>query len=82
MRTTLTLDDDVAEAVDKELRRRSKSSYKEVVNDLIRAGLHARREMKRAPHFKVRSRALGSRRGLNYDDIGGLLEELEGAAHK
>ena len=82
MRTTLTLDDDVVEGVDKELRRRSKSSYKEVVNDLIRAGLHARREMKRAPHFKVRSRALGSRRGLNYDDIGGLLEELEGAAHK
>ena len=82
MRTTLTLDDDVAEAVDKELRRRPKSSYKEVINDLIRAGLHARREMKRAPKFKVRAHAMGLRRGLNYDDIGGLLEELEGAAHR
>lgn len=82
MRTTLTLDDDVAEAIDKELRRRPKSTYKEVVNDLLRAGLHTRRETRRAPKFVVRPRSLGARRGLNYDDIGGLLEELEGTAHK
>lgn len=82
MRTTLTLDTDVAEAVDKEVRRRPKSTYKDVVNDLIRAGLHAKREMKRAPKFTVRARGMGLRRGLNYDDIGGLLEEVEGAAHR
>lgn len=82
MRTTLTLDDDVADAVDQELRRRPKSSYKEIVNDLIRAGLHSHREMKRAPKFKVRARALGLRRGLNYDDVGGLLEKVEGASHR
>jgi hypothetical protein len=82
MRTTLTLDDDVADAVDKELRRRPKSSYKEVVNDLIRAGLHVHREMKRASKFKVRAHALGLRRGLNYDDVGGLLEEVEGPTHR
>lgn len=82
MRTTLTLDTDIAEGVDKELRRRPKSTYKEVVNDLIRAGLHARREMKRAPKFTVRPRAMGVRRGLNYDRIGTLLEDIEGATHK
>lgn len=82
MRTTLTLDHDVAEAVDEELRRRPKSTQKEVVNDLIRAGLHAKREMKRAPKFKVRAHAMGVRRGLNYDDIGGLLDQIEGAPHR
>lgn len=81
VRTTLTLDDDVAEAVDRELRRRPKSTYKQVVNDLLRAGLHARREARRLPKFEVRARRMGLRRGLSYDDIGGLLEELEGAAH-
>ncbi len=82
MRTTLTLDDDVAEAIDKELRRRPKSTYKQVVNDLLRAGIHTRRETNRTPKFTVQARSLGVRRGLNYDDIGGLLEELEGAAHR
>lgn len=82
MRTTLTLDDDVAEALDKELRRRPKSSFKEVVNDLLRAGIHARRPSKRAPKFIVRARPMGLRRGVNYDDVGGLLEELEGATHR
>lgn len=77
----MTLDDDVAEAVDRELRRRPKSTHKDVINDLIRIGLHARRETKRLPKFEVRPRPMGLRRGLDYDDIGGLLEELEGAAH-
>ncbi len=82
MRTTLTLDDDIAEAVDKELRRRPKSTFKEVINDLLRAGIHARREARRAPKFTVRARSMGVRRGLNYDDIGGLLDQIEGEAHK
>ncbi|MCA1601008.1 MAG: DUF2191 domain-containing protein [Acidobacteria bacterium] len=82
MRTTLTLDDDVAEAVDKELRRRPKGTLKEVVNDLLRAGLHSRRAAKSAPKFVVRPRSMGVKRGLNYDDIGGLLEEVEGASYK
>lgn len=81
MRTTLTLDDDVAEAVDRELRRRPKSTQKDVINDLIRIGLHARREIKRSPKFEVRPHSMGLRRGRDYDDIGGLLEELEGAQH-
>jgi hypothetical protein len=82
MRTTVTLDDDVVEAIDKELRRRRKSSFKEVINDLIRAGCHSRREVKRVPRFVVRARHMGLRRGLNYDDVGGLLEKLEGETHR
>ncbi len=82
MRTTLTLDDDVVTAIDKELRHRPGSSYKEVVNDLLRAGIHSRHLVRKAPKFKVRARSLGLRQGLNYDDIGSLLEAIESAEHK
>ena len=78
MRITLALDDDVIEAVNNELRSRSTSNFDEVVDDLLRAGISARREAKTAPWFKVRARLLGLRHALNYDDIGGLLDSIEG----
>lgn len=81
MRITLTLDDDLVEAIDKELRRRPTSTYKEVINELIRTDIYAPRAMKRAPKFNVRARWMGLHSGINYDDIGGLLENIEGATH-
>lgn len=82
MRTTLTLDDDIAEAIDEELRRRPHSTFKEVVNDPLRCGLHSRRGIKAAGRFIVKPRSMDVRRGINYDDIGGFLEELEGSIHR
>lgn len=82
MRTTITLDDDVASAIDQEVRRRPRATFKEVVNDLLRAGLHSRRRAETAPKFTVRPRPMGVRRGLNYDDVGGLLDEVEGPARR
>jgi Arc/MetJ family transcription regulator len=82
MRTTITLDEDVAEKLQAEMRRRRSNSFKETLNDVLRRGLLARRELGAAEPFKVRPRRLGSRSGLNYDDIGGLLEQVEGASHK
>lgn len=43
MRTTLNLDDDVAEQLSN-VSRRDRRSLSRVANDLIRAGLRARRE--------------------------------------
>ena len=43
MRTTLTLEADVAAELER-LRRAGDRSYKEIVNDLLRLGLRARRE--------------------------------------
>ena len=57
-----------------EVRRRKKPILKDTVNDVLRLGLRARRELASAPPFKVRARALGQKRGINYDDIGDLLE--------
>ena len=82
MRTTITLDQDVAEALDREIRKRPRATFKEVVNSLLRAGLHFQEQSSAAAPFVVQPRALGARRELNYDNIGALLEEIEGAAHK
>lgn len=77
MRTTLTLDDDVVRKMKAEMRRSGKS-FKETVNECLRRGLNARREMKPEKPFVVRARPLGLRQGLGYDNIGELLEQVEG----
>ncbi len=82
MRTTVTLDDDVAEKLREEMRRRRTTNFKETLNDVLRRGLLARRELAAAKPFRVRARRLGTRAGLNYDNVGELLEHLEGAGHK
>lgn len=81
MRTTLTLDDDVAAKLDADARKTGRS-FKETVNYYLRLGLNARKPMKPTRPFKVRARALGLRPGLNYDDVWGLIEQVEGPFHK
>ncbi len=80
MRTTLTLDDDVYAKLNAEVRR-SGESYKQVVNDLLRQALLARTRVKRTTILQVHGRPLGKRPGLNYDNIGELIEHLEGPEH-
>ena len=81
MRTTLTLDDDVAAKLDADARR-SGRSFKETVNHYLRLGLNAKKDAKVKKPFKVRARPLGLRPGLNYDDIWGLIEQVEGPDHR
>jgi len=78
VRTTLTLDDDVANLLNREVRR-SGASFKEVVNHFLRLGLTASRQPSRKP-FVVEPFELPT--NLNYDNIGELLEILEGPEHK
>jgi Ribbon-helix-helix protein, copG family len=80
MRTTLSLDEDVARLLDKESRR-SGASFKEVVNRFLRLGLMASKRPLQKP-FVVVPRKLGLPPGLNYDNVELLLEELEGPAHR
>lgn len=81
MRTTITLDEDVAARL-KDETRRSGRSFKEVVNELIRLGLTARRAHKPAQRFAVKARSLGLRPGLDYDKTSELMEQLEGPHHR
>ena len=81
MRTTLTLDDDVAAALRQEVRRSGKS-FKKTVNELLRLGLQAARAMRPTKPFVVRARALGVHPGLDYDNVGTLLDEIEGPVRR
>lgn len=82
MRTTLTLDDDVAAKLKSEARRSSRS-FRDVVNDALRRGLTGRREARHSIPFKVMARDLGDLRpGVNIDSVSDLLEQVEGARHR
>ncbi len=74
MRTTVTLDDDVAAAVQR-LRRERGVGVSEAVNRLARAGLAARRESK---PFKQRHAAIGLK--IDVRNIAEVLETLDGPA--
>jgi hypothetical protein len=81
VRTTLTLDDDVAKSLKKEMRRSGTTSLKAVVNHFLRLGLMVSGREERKP-FVVQPRSLGLPDGLSYDNVEDLLEALEGTAHK
>ncbi len=75
MRTTLTLDTDVATLVEQH-RQASNQSLKEAINDLLRLGLVAATKPAAKP-FIVKPRAMGLPQGMSYDNIGELLETLD-----
>jgi hypothetical protein len=74
------LDPDVTELLQQQARK-SGASFKVTVNHIIRLGLTAVQQTPAKP-FVVKPRAMGLPAGLSYDDIGGLLEALEGPAHR
>ncbi len=78
MRTTLTLDDDVAAALE-QLRKTRKIGLKALVNELLRAGLSqaSARPARRKP-FRTRSVDLGRLRIGSLDNIGEALAIGEG----
>jgi hypothetical protein len=77
-RTTVTLDEDVAAKLRAEMRRSGKP-FKRTLNDALRRGLLEGGAGKRHPAFRVKARDLGRlRSGVSLDDIGGLLDRLEG----
>lgn len=83
MRTTLTLDDDVAAKLKAETRR-SGLSFRDVVNDTLRRGLLARRGgTAPAPQFRIEARDLGDHKpGISLDNVSELVEQLEGPSHR
>ena len=82
MRTTLTLDDDIAAKLRTESRRTGRS-FRDVVNEALRQGLTGRKATTRGPEFRVETRDLGALRpDLSLDSVAHLLEETEGALHR
>lgn len=81
MRTTLTLDDDVALLLRKEIRR-SGEPFKQAVNRCLRAALSSSAGKGTAKPFKVTPIALQLPEGINMDTTSALLEALEGPMHR
>lgn len=76
MRTTLTIDPDVEQLLQREMRRTDKS-MKAVVNDALRVGLGTRGKPPRPPRFKVEPHAFGLKPGIDADRLNQLVDELE-----
>jgi hypothetical protein len=82
MRTTLTLDDDVAAALE-QLRRTRSASFKELVNQALREGLkqmHTRAGRREV--FQTRAVDLGQLRIPSIDNIAEVLSLAEDEAFK
>lgn len=75
MRTTLTLDDDVAAKLEAEARRTG-LSFKETVNTILRVGLDAKRGKGPREPFKVKAFDMGKPL-INLDNIGEALDQLD-----
>jgi len=82
MRTTLTLDDDVAAKLKAETRR-SGRSFKETVNETLRRGFSIRPRAPQRSPFKVVARDLGRLRpGLSLNNVADVIEQTEGSRHR
>ena len=82
MRTTLTLDNDLAARLKAESQRAGRP-FREVVNETLRRGLESRRATAQRCAFKVTARDLGELKpGLSLDNMAELIEQVEGSLHR
>jgi hypothetical protein len=82
MRTTLTLDDDVAALLKRAMSRRNRS-LKEVVNDALRDALSRQVSVRSgATRFETRGVDLGRSLAPNLDNIAHVLAIAEGEDYK
>jgi negative regulator of replication initiation len=73
VRTTLTLDEDLAQKIKAEMRKTG-ASMRDVINRLLRQGIEGPGPKKR---FRVRGRAMGQLQGVNYSKTSELLGALD-----
>ena len=82
MRTTLTLDDDVAVLL-RQVQERRKASFKEIVNEALREGLTGlSKAPEPRPRFRTRSLNLGRCYLPGLDKISDVLAIAEGEDYK
>lgn len=81
MRTTLSLDDDVAARIE-QLRQALDKPLKEVVNEALRRGLAGMHEPRASRPYRTRPIDLGRCRLPNVDDVAAALAAAEGEGHR
>ncbi len=81
MRTTLTLDPDVAVELDR-LRRERDAGLKEVVNDVLRCGLrNINQPAKPRKPYRIKTYDMG-RALVDIDNVAEAIAAIEGQNHK
>jgi hypothetical protein len=82
VRTTLTLENDVAIRIE-HLQKRRQASFKDVINEVLRAGLDALdRGQTAGPPFKTTGFALGPSLVGSLDNVEEVLSRAEGDDHR
>jgi hypothetical protein len=82
MRTTLTIDDDLAVQIEA-LRRKGGRRFREVVNEALRRGLSAMESPRKSQRsFKTRVFDAGAARLPNLDNVAEVLAVIEGEEFK
>ena len=81
IRTTITLEDAVHSKLKAQMRKTGKS-FKETVNEALRAGLLTQRAGQKAKPFKIRPRNMGLKPGYSLDKPWDLIEEIEGPGYR
>ena len=82
VRTTLTIEDDVAVRLEQE-RRRRRVSLKTIVNDVLRAGLDSLGRPRPTPNqFRTKGFDLGSSLVGSLDNVEEVLSRAEGDDHR
>jgi len=82
MRTTLTLDDDVAAKLKAEQHRAGRT-FREIVNEALRQGLASQRVTTKRRSLRITARDLGELKpGLSLDNVVELIERAEGPLYR
>lgn len=78
MRTTLTLDPDVAQKARKYAGEHN-APFKEVINRALRIGLEVLEKKRTPTPFRTEPKPLGLRPGISLDNIADVLDKLDEA---
>jgi hypothetical protein len=76
MRTTLTIEDDLAESIE-QLRAAEKTSYRETINRLLRAGLMAVKSPPTTRRYRGPTFDMGLHPGIDPNRMNQLVDELD-----
>lgn len=80
MRTTLSIDDDLAAILERE-RIRKGITFKQVVNSILRRGLASENAFPTSPHtIRTRPHHFGFKPGIDLDKLNQFSDELESEA--
>lgn len=76
MRTTVTLDKDVARML-REAMRSSRQSFKRTLNEAVRKGLRGKPAHTGRSSFLIKAKPMGLREGIDPTNLNKLADELE-----